>query len=83
MVLFTLHVKHLLEALGRIDSLKLKVGDNACALLEAYRGLLAEFQLTARQRPRLRLLRRTSSVQLSFVKKTEALYPREYSLSHT
>lgn len=37
----TSHVKHLVAALGRIGSLKLKVGDNAGAL-EAYQALLAE-----------------------------------------
>lgn len=78
MVLFTLHLKHLVAAFVRIDSLKLKLGDDAFSL-EAYQGLLAEFQLTARERPTLRLLRRTSSVHLSFDKKTEALHPRENS----
>lgn len=37
----TSHVKHLVAALGRIGSLKLKVGDNMGAL-EAYQALLAE-----------------------------------------
>jgi tetratricopeptide (TPR) repeat protein len=37
----TSHVKHLVAALGRIGSLKLKVGDNSGAL-EAYMALLAE-----------------------------------------
>lgn len=37
----TSHVKHLVAALGRIGSLKLKVGDNMGAL-EAYKALLAE-----------------------------------------
>jgi len=37
----TSHVKHLVAALGRIGSLKLKVGDNSGAL-EAYKALLAE-----------------------------------------
>lgn len=37
----TSHVKHLVAALGRIGSLKLKAGDNMGAL-EAYKALLAE-----------------------------------------